>query len=210
MAAKYLIWDFDGTLFDSYPHILRAFRRALALHGFPNADPGELEARVRISIGTAASYYTSRYGLDPDALLKTYHAEENGKDDGDVRPFAGIRDLLFETMDAGWHHFLYTHRGLNVFAYLDRENVRGCFEDFVTAADGFPSKPEPDAILYLVGKHGLPPADTWMIGDRLIDVQAGKNAGIQSLLFDPVNRITDPEGFEKVVLAEEIRKRIER
>ena len=210
MSEQYLIWDFDGTLFDSYPHILRAFRRALARLGAGDADGKEIEDKVRISVGTGVSFFASRYSLDPESLLRTYQEEENGKDDADVLLFDGIGKLLRETKEDGWHHFLYTHRGMSAYIYLDREYVRSCFDDFITAADGFPSKPAPDAILHLVGKHALPPERTWMIGDRIIDVQAGRNAGIRAVLFDPEKRISDTAGFPKAENAEGIISVIER
>ena len=59
------------------------------------------------------------------------------------------------------------------------------FSDFIVRNDGFADKPAPDALLYLLDKHHIDPQDAVMIGDRGIDVQAGLNAGIATILFDP-------------------------
>ena len=210
MRTKNLIWDFDGTLFDSYPHIIRAFRRAMERKGCSEISLEEITEKVRVSTGFAVRFYSERYGLEADELLRIYHEEEDGKDDADVLPFCGVLKFLQETRAIGWHHFLYTHRGPNAFVYLDRCKARNLFDGFVTAADGFPSKPAPDAILFLIGEYDLKKDDTWMIGDRIIDAQAGKNAGISSLLFDPEYRISDTEGFPLARKTEEIRKFMER
>ena len=61
----------------------------------------------------------------------------------------------------------------------------------MTSLDGFPSKPAPDALNYLVQKHGLKKAECVMVGDRDIDLDAGKNAGIGCVLFDPDHAFDD-------------------
>ena len=49
---KNYIWDFDGMLFDSYPHITSAFLKALADFGI-EADYDEAKAQLEISYATA-------------------------------------------------------------------------------------------------------------------------------------------------------------
>ena len=66
-----------------------------------------------------------------------------------------------------------------------RSLLNGLFFDRVTSLDGFPPKPAPDALNYLIRKHGLPRKDCVMIGDRDIDLDAGKAAGIACALHDP-------------------------
>ena len=55
----------------------------------------------------------------------------------------------------------------------------------VTGADGYPLKPAPDALLAMMTRYGLQAADCVMVGDRDIDLDAGKNAGMAGILFDP-------------------------
>ena len=54
--------------------------------------------------------------------------------------------------------------------------------------NGFPGKPAPDAVLYLLEKHGLDPAETIMIGDRDLDGQSGINAGATGCLLTFIDR----------------------
>ena len=49
----------------------------------------------------------------------------------------------------------------------------------------FPAKPAPDALLNLMARRSLEPAQCLMLGDRSIDVEAARNAGIAGCLFDP-------------------------
>ena len=50
------IWDFDGMLFDSYPHITSAFLKALAGFG-KEADYDEAKALLEITFAHAFEHY---------------------------------------------------------------------------------------------------------------------------------------------------------
>ena len=50
------IWDFDGMLFDSYPHITSAFLKALSENG-KEADYDEAKALLEITYATAYERY---------------------------------------------------------------------------------------------------------------------------------------------------------
>ena len=57
----------------------------------------------------------------------------------------------------------------------------------------FPTKPAPDALNYLCAKHGLDKKDCIMIGDRDIDTDCGRNAGMKGCLFDPEHYYDDSD-----------------
>jgi D-glycero-D-manno-heptose 1,7-bisphosphate phosphatase len=46
-------------------------------------------------------------------------------------------------------------------------------------------KPSGKMILDLIAKHKIDPANSFMGGDKLIDAEAGKNAGIEGVLIRP-------------------------
>ncbi|HVE11790.1 MAG TPA: HAD family hydrolase [Elusimicrobiota bacterium] len=45
-------------------------------------------------------------------------------------------------------------------------------------------KPQPGLILRACRRHGLEPADCWLVGDILDDVEAGRRAGCRAILLD--------------------------
>lgn len=184
MRYASLIWDFDGTLFDTYPHMIRSMRRALADCGL--TPPGEEVAFwMKRSVGRTLDLYRRRYPGCTERLSELYRAHEHGDSRELVRPYGGMPELLRETVSLGGRHYVCTHRGASVFNYLDSFGLSGCFSGFVTADDGFPGKPAPDALLHLMKAHAMEPGGAVMIGDRDIDLLAGQNAGIGGILFDP-------------------------
>ena len=57
------------------------------------------------------------------------------------------------------------------------------FDYCVTSENNFAAKPSPEAMNHIVEVNGLDRNETVMIGDREIDVLAGKNAGTYGCLY---------------------------
>ena len=100
-------------------------------------------------------------------------------------PFPQTFEVLTTLSERGAKHYLYTHsdESMSVW-YLKKYGMYDLFEECVTSEYGFPLKPSPDAINYIVGKYSLDRNDTVMVGDREIDVMSGINAGVKTCLFD--------------------------
>ncbi len=191
MRFTEFFWDFDGTLFDTYPRMSRAFVRGLRDFGV-RAAPEEALAWMKISLNAAAAHYAPLVpGADKAKLIEAYrsHSEEEPFDT--MRPYPGTGKLLRGLVRSGGRNYLFTHRGETALPALEREGLKEYFTDTVTRAMGFPAKPAPDAILYLVDKYGLDRENCVMIGDREIDLKSGAAAGIACALFDA-------DGFERL------------
>ena len=84
-----------------------------------------------------------------------------------------------------------THRTVkSTKELLEREGLLELVEEIVGTENNFPRKPDPAALNYLVEKYQMNPEKTVMIGDRTMDVNAGKNAGIQTIFYDVENLLT--------------------
>jgi HAD superfamily hydrolase (TIGR01549 family) len=142
-------------------------------HEIITTNAGALIARMEKQTGILFSDWAARYSQirdgKTDQILGMEHAEET------------LRSL----QNKGIAHYIFTHRGHSTFAILDRLGLRAFFQDIITKENGFPLKPAPDALNYLIEKHGLNRAECIMLGDRDIDLDSGKNAGMACALFDP-------------------------
>ena len=183
----HFIWDFDGMLFDTYPHTVAAFCECCRRFGIP-ADEKEAYALFKVTMRHAFA----RYGFTP-AHVEAFYQIENDLDflPRGV-PYPHIPALLRQIAEHGGHNYLYTHRDKVALQYLDLYGLTGLFTDFVTGEDGFPLKPAPDALNALIKRNGLKKDACLMLGDRDIDIGAGVTAGIGTLLYDDENRY--PEG----------------
>ena len=186
LLFHHYLWDFDGTLFNTYPHMTRAMQRALAECG---CEPPyeEIFFWMKRSVTQAIQHFQDAFpNLEALGNLgERYQRHETEDSQELVQPYEGIPQLLRDLQARGGVHYLYTHRGASAFLHLKAFQMDGLFLDAVTAEDHFPSKPAPDAIQYLLQKHRIPSREAVMMGDRDIDVLAGQNAGIAGFLFDP-------------------------
>ena len=182
--VRHLFWDFDGTLFDSYPEICGSFLKGLNDLGLSDLLTYEEAMKLmKRSIGYAAEWCAEQTGLTSDEILapyRAYHALPHSDP-----PYEGLRDCLERLHSAGYRHYLYTHSRQSAIDQLKRENLWEYFDDAVIGSDGFPLKPAPDALLALMERNHLSPENCAMIGDRDIDALAGHNAGMKGILFDP-------------------------
>jgi HAD superfamily hydrolase (TIGR01509 family) len=178
-----ILWDFDGTLFDTYPGFADALLRALSDEGI-QADYAEVMELLRVSVSVAIEHYRERYRLGDPFLERfdLYHREWNRSG---VRMFPHAAEIIQAVHASGRRSFLYTHRGYSAMEYLEEQGLIDCFQDCITHEDGFPPKPSPEAILYLIGKHNIVREQALMVGDREIDILAAQNAGIQGCFFHP-------------------------
>ncbi len=175
---KNYIWDFDGMLFDSYPHITTAFIKTMADDGV-EVDYSEAKKLLEITFATAYE----RYNVTDEQKIRFKEYEHDFDLEPIAVPFENTVETIKRVCEKGGKNYLYTHRGESAFYYLKKYGIYDYFEYFVTNTAGFPSKPSPDAVEHIVNKFSLDKSETVMIGDREIDVLSGKNAGTLGCLF---------------------------
>ena len=180
------IWDFDGMLFDTYPHTTAALCEYFRRHG-KIIDKEEAFLKLKISIREAFRHF----GLDESEEKEFYKIEDDLDFKPEGFPYDGIEDILRYITSHGGRNYLFTHRDKVSIQYLDRYSLTPLFTDFVTREMDFPFKPAPDAVEYLINKHSLEKDRCLMLGDRAIDCGSGLNAGIKALLFDEFHSLRD-------------------
>ncbi|MGT2926167.1 HAD-IA family hydrolase [Streptococcus cuniculipharyngis] len=174
------IWDFDGTLVDSYEAIMEAMAVLYDHYQLPFEAESIRQTILTTSTGHLFDQLVADYGLDGQDLREFFTREQEKRDDRIVL-LPHVREALQFTKDKGIRNFIYTHKGKTTQQVLDNLGIASDFVEVVTAANGFERKPHPAAINYLLDKYGLDKASTYYIGDRLIDVQVAKQAGIRSI-----------------------------
>lgn len=181
-----IMWDFDGTLFDTYPAIAEAFKKALKESGIEQTEE-EILNQVRISMTHAINYYRDNFSIDAKDLAGKYAKHEGEIDVAKVSPFPNAAEICREIVDKGGRNYIITHRGKSIFKFLEHHNMTHLFAEVVTKEFGFRRKPDPEAFEYLLDKFSINKEYALMVGDRELDLTGAKNAGIKSCLFDVCN-----------------------
>ncbi len=183
-----IIYDFDGTLFDSYPVFVKSLKMMLDDDGI-EFDYDTAYEKLKVNIGTALKYYYPN-----DDIIEKRNEFWNKYDliyldEQKLMPFAC--EILDYALEKGKRNYIYTHSGKVVYALLDKFKIADKFTFVLDNSMGFASKPDPSALNWLKEKCSLVPERCLMVGDRDIDIFVGHNAGIKGCLYDPEHLYTD-------------------
>ncbi len=176
-----IVFDWDGTLFDSTALIARCIQAACADLGTP--VPSDRDASYVIGLGLKEALQHAAPQLAPErygelGLRYRHHYLANHDK---VVLFDGTLEML-QGLKARNHRIGVatgkTRRGLD--DSLQTAQLHGLF-DATRTADETASKPHPMMLLELMHELGVPPDRTLMIGDTTHDLQLAANAGTASL-----------------------------
>ncbi|KSU58337.1 phosphoglycolate phosphatase [[Bacillus] enclensis] len=170
-----ILWDFDGTLFDTYPAYTRTLSQVLG----EGADNQEIYDKLKVSYSHAIEFYN----ISPEQVEENERLKKE-LSPLDMRPFDGVEEVL---KFAG-RNVIMTHKDRDgVLAILDHYGWTHYFADIVTIDDGFPRKPHPAAYQHLHTKNKIDLA----IGDRDLDLLPAKELGIAACMFQGESDIAD-------------------
>lgn len=176
-----IVFDWDGTLFDSTALIARCIQSACADVG--TRVPTDAQASYVIGLGLAEALRHAAPDLPLEchpALVDRYRHHYFARQH-EIVLFDGTVAMLDALKARG--HLLgiatgKSRRGLD--AALETSALRGRF-DATRTADETASKPDPRMLLELMQALQVGPERTLMIGDTTHDLQLAANAGASSV-----------------------------
>lgn len=187
------IWDLDGTLIDSYEVFLEALSESFANFN----RPFDRETVYNFIKGQSVNALLKEQPVPFQEIKEDLTANSTAKNDK-IKLMVGAKEVLDWTQKEKIQNFIYTHKGKNAYDLLNQLEISPYFLEIVTSENGFKRKPHPEAINYLLKKYKLKPEETYYIGDRILDIEAAHNSGIQSINFlsainsQQINKLTDP------------------
>jgi phosphoglycolate phosphatase-like HAD superfamily hydrolase len=173
-----IIWDVDGTLFDTYPAIAKAFQ--LALHDLgKEASVDWIEACAKISLNHCVATLAAHCHLNEETIGKGFAKQYDKVRPEEQPPFPGVTSLCEYICSIGGKNVIVTHRGRDTTTeLLVANNMTHYFAGCIAHEDGYPKKPHPAAFEAIIKLHNLPCEETMTVGDRDIDILAGQAAGL--------------------------------
>lgn len=172
-----IVFDWDGTLFDSTALITRSIQAACADLGVP--VPSDAQASWVIGMGLVEALQHAAPGLARDRYpdLAQRYRHHYFQRQHELTLFDGVLPML-QRLKAREHALAVatgkSRRGLD--EALHTAQLRGVF-DATRTADETASKPHPRMLLELMDELAVAPGRTLMIGDTTHDLQLAANAG---------------------------------
>lgn len=176
-----LIFDFDGTLADTFPGINGAWQRTFSELGLGTIDP----ALIRRAIGPTKDIYLRMIlGERPDDLkeraLRRFKEIYRGEAREHTLLFPGIPELLDRLAEKGIPIAIASNKpAIQVRELVEHFGFARRFDPILAPEMVKEGKPSPDMLLECARQWRLPAGRLCVIGDTPLDLQAGKAAGMK-------------------------------
>lgn len=180
-----IIWDFDGTLFDTYPGTVKAFMYALKDSGIDETYESILNY-IKVSEGFAVTHFKELYSLD-ECFIDKYTLYKKDIKPEMISSFPFAAEVCGQFVSLGVRNYIITHRGDSTLEFLKYHGMISYFIEVITKQYGFRRKPDPEAFLYLINKYQINKNTALVVGDRECEILSGKAIGIKTCLYNTNN-----------------------
>jgi len=183
---KLYIFDFDGTLVDTFSDAGIYYNKALEKYGFPTHPleeykyllGGSLEEVVTRILPEEARTEENIYRVKTE-YWDTYPKSEKKN----TKPYPGIVKLLRDLQEKGCILAINTNKKQPMVETMCQNlfpNIH--FSVIAGNSDLYPPKPDPGGVNMILEKCQVKKEDSIYIGDSQYDFETAKNAGIDAVL----------------------------
>lgn len=177
---KNILFDFDGTVFDTLKGIERSVKYALDKNGIVLS----VDSFRRFAGPPFKVIFKENYGFDDELIVKIIEAfREDYLPYGiyESSPFPGIAELLDELRQNGFKLAIATLKPRTMAVeLLERSRLYGKF-DVISGqiAEGIETLTKAEIVRGAMDMLGAAPEDTVLVGDTKYDVVGGHEAGLK-------------------------------
>ena len=177
---KLLVFDFDGTLVDTKKDIVDSVNRTLKQLGLRTLDREILSTFIGKGVNHLLTRSLEGTGYEDlhraiDTFMRDY--EEHLMDQTIL--FPNCRETL--NYFSGKENTILSNKPTRFITQI--LDALDCSDPFSTIIGGdlMPAKkPDPGGLLHILEQHEVRPENALMIGDSLVDIETGKQAGVKT------------------------------
>jgi phosphoglycolate phosphatase len=173
-----VIFDLDGTLIDSYQAIYLGFHHAYTQMGLSPMSYEQVKRVVGLGLDHTFRELLGEERVSRGLLLFRKKYEEVFRENTRLLPDA--REVLETLHDRGIRLAVATNKlgrfSREIFEHFEMEKL---FTVIVGDGDVPQNKPDPEMLRLAMEKMGVEKERTIFVGDSVIDIQTGKNAGVR-------------------------------
>lgn len=180
-----VVFDYDGTLFDTRPAIVHCLRRAFE----QCRRPAPLADAIIAAVQSGLPLQETLISIDPtmrvdrDALneiVPLYRSLYIAEGTPLLQPFAGVAGALQELHDGGTKCVIVSNKGVEaVRRSLDDSGLSAFVDTIFGEANGLPKKPDPAVLIghILPRIQQLDERRVLIVGDTEIDILFARRCG---------------------------------
>jgi 2-phosphoglycolate phosphatase len=174
---KAVVFDFDGTLADSYDAITASVNHVRHLHGLdPLSEPA-----VRRFVGRGPIHLLQHTvpGANVQADLEAYKAHHPSVLRSGTRLLPGVAETVAALANSGFSLAICSNK-LTPFTceLLDYLGLAVYFQVVIGPEDAPRPKPAPDMLVEALKRLNCSPAEALYVGDMTVDIETARAAGV--------------------------------
>jgi len=177
-----LVFDWDGTLFDSIGWIVECLQYATKAADLPVPSDALAKSVIGLSIQAAMdAICPGSTQAQVDTLVGHYREHYHTRPTTVDGLFQGVPELLDALRARGYRLAVATGKNRNGLNHALAATGMGSLFHATRCADETASKPHPKMLFQLMDELAIPPGRTLMIGDSLHDLRMADNADIAAI-----------------------------
>ncbi|WLD92165.1 HAD-IA family hydrolase [Alkalihalobacillus sp. AL-G] len=162
-----ILWDFDGTIVDSYKLFVSLFKKVLG----ERISEDEILSHLKVSF----SHTIEHYELSDHQIRKIRNLEAK-LEPKEFMPFPDLKKVL----GLADRNFIVTHNSREVvLEVLNEYQLAHFFTRIIGVEDQFPRKPDVRAYEHIMEDYPI----NLVVGDRKLDLIPAKKLGIPTCIF---------------------------
>lgn len=175
---KTVLFDFDGTVFDTVDGITKSVQYALRKHGM-DAELKELRRFAGPPLVDMFMEFSRVDKEEAEQLVRDFRERYRPIGVYESEPFPGIRELLLRLREAGMTIGIATSKPQPMAELLlERSGLKECF-DVVEGSGGLINNDAKwQIVMRAMERAGAGPEDCVLVGDTKYDVEGAKRCGI--------------------------------
>ncbi|HVK17047.1 MAG TPA: HAD-IA family hydrolase [Fimbriiglobus sp.] len=178
MPTRAVLFDFDGTLADSFGAIAASTNHVRRTYGLPELP--EREVRRHVGLGLEQLMADLVPNAPTDAAVALYREHHATVMLAGTKPMPGVLDTVATLASRGYRLAVCSNKRVEFTRNLvDHLGLRPAIAETLGPDDvGGRAKPDPAMLLEALRRLGDSPAEAVYVGDMAVDVHAARAAGV--------------------------------
>ncbi len=185
MEKKLIIFDVDGTVWDSERDVFASFNHTLKTMAGFEITKEQFQTLAGMPLETMFEKMLpddkKHLSIECAKAYRKYYIDEGHFIDGTVL-FKGVKETIDKFKNDGFHMAVASSKPKRI---LDKMvsvfNLEGFDYVLGTGESNFKHKPDPEIVNYIMSQLNISKEDAVIVGDSKSDILTGKNAGIDTI-----------------------------
>lgn len=176
-----LLLDFDGTLANTAPGIIRTMRATFDAHTLAQPTNEAICATIGLPLIDSIERLAGITRQQATEASTTYHRLFDEVGVKGITLFPGVKETLHGLHSSGIRTAIVTSRGHKSTASLCKSlGIHDAIDAIAAVEDVGHAKPHPEGVLKMLTLFSAAAEESLVVGDTTFDIGMGKNAGCRT------------------------------